>query len=189
MALATARITVELREISLKDKPDAMLAASPKGTVPVLVLPDGCVIDESLDIMHWALDRADPQDWRARDTSDLISVNDGPFKYHLDRAKYPHRYSAAAAVDHYAQAVALLRPLETRLSADPYLLGPHFGLADAALLPFVRQFVAIDRAAFVSEGLPNLLQWLETWQTSDAFADVMVKYPLWAEGNEPCLFP
>ena len=188
-ALWVAGIEVELREVSLKAKPDAMLAVSPKGTVPVLVLPDGCVIDESLDIMRWALAGNDPEDWLAGDADALIATNDGPFKHHLDRAKYPHRYPGVDGEVHRAAGLALLLPLEGLLAETAFLCGPRLNLADAALLPFVRQFARIDMDRFTAEALPYLSRWLAAWEASDAFAAIMVKVPLWAEGNEPHIFP
>jgi glutathione S-transferase len=189
MALWVAGTPVELREISLKAKPDVMLASSPKGTVPVLVLPSGQVIDESIDIMRWALARHDPEDWLAGDADALIASNDGPFKHHLDRAKYPHRYPGADAEVHRAAALELLLPLEVRLRETAFLCGPHMSVTDAALLPFVRQFARIDMDRFVTDALPYLSRWLATWEASDEFAAIMVKLPLWEEDNDPHLFP
>ncbi len=188
MALLVAGIEVELREISLKAKPNAMLTASPKGTVPVLVLPDGCVIDESLDIMDWALGHNDPEDWLAGDGAALIATNDGSFKHHLDRAKYPHRYPGENAEVHWAAGLAILRTWEARLAQTAFLCGPRMTLIDAALLPFVRQFARIDLDRPCAEGLPHLLHWLTTWEASEAFASIMVKAPLWVERNQPQIF-
>ena len=141
IALCVAGIEVELREVSLKAKPDAMLAASPKGTVPVLVLPDGSEIDESLDIMRWALRRNDPENWLARDVEGLIATNDEPFKHHLDRAKYPHRYPGVDAEVHWAAGLTLLATLEARLAQTAFLCGPRMSLADGAILPFVPRWM------------------------------------------------
>jgi glutathione S-transferase len=184
MALLMSGLAVELREISLKAKPAAMLAVSPKATVPVLILPDAQVIDESLDIMRWALDQSDPGGWLAPDADDMIGVNDGPFKHHLDRAKYPGRYSGGEDVDHYRAAVALLLPLEGRLAASP-----SFSIIDAALLPFVRQFAAIDEMRFAAEPIPHIQRWLANWQASEMFGAIMVKVPLWSDGDKPHFFP
>ncbi|MBA4767219.1 MAG: glutathione S-transferase N-terminal domain-containing protein [Porphyrobacter sp.] len=127
MALWAAGITVELREVKLAAKPPALLAASPKGTVPVLVLADGQVIEESLDIMRWALVQNDPEGWLTGEDAALIAANDGPFKHHLDRAKYPGRYGADET-DHRAAAQALLMPLEERLTTAPFLCFRQEGL-------------------------------------------------------------
>ena len=150
MALWVAGVTVTLREVKLAAKPPALIAASPKGTVPVLVLADGpddgSVIDQSLDIMRWALGQNDPEGWLAGEDAALIAANDGPFKHHLDRAKYPGRYEEEDGTDHRAAALALLAPLEARLADAPYLCGETRSLTDIALLPFIRQFAAIDPA-------------------------------------------
>ncbi|AUX70990.1 glutathione S-transferase [Porphyrobacter sp. HT-58-2] len=188
MALWAAGVTVELREVKLAAKPPALLAASPKGTVPVLVLPDGTVIDESLDIMRWALAQDDPEGWLAGDDTDLIAANDGVFKHHLDRAKYPGRYDEDGVTDHRAEALALLSPLEARLAEAPFLCGETRSLTDIALLPFIRQFAAIDPAWFAAQSLPHLLGWLDGLLASDLFAAVMPKFAPWAEGDAPVLF-
>lgn len=188
MALRAARVTVELREVKLAAKPPALLATSPKGTVPVLVLPDGTVIDESLDIMRWALARNDPEGWLACDDTALIAANDGPFKHHLDRAKYPGRYEEDGVTDHRAEALALLAPLEDRLAQAPFLCGARRGLTDIALLPFLRQFAAIDPEWFAAQPLPRLQAWLAGLIADDLFAAVMPKFAVWQEGDAPVLF-
>jgi glutathione S-transferase len=181
LALAVSRQAVEHREVSLKAKPPEMLSASPKGTVPVLILADGTVIDESLDIMRWALELNDPEGWLVpgAEMDALIATNDGAFKHHLDRAKYPGRYEDVEAVDHYAAAVALIAPLEARLSGSAYLLGEQAALADYALFPFVRQFARIDAAAWAALPLPEVQRWLEQISASARFASIMEKHPLW----------
>lgn len=181
LALAVSGIAVEHREVKLRDKPAAMLAASPKGTVPVLVLPDGAVIDESLDIMRWALVRNDPEDWLSGDEPALIATNDGAFKHHLDRYKYPDRYPADG-VDHRAAALAILHGLEARLGEHAYLSGARFGLTDAAILPFVRQFAAVDRDWFAAQDLARVQGWLEAFLGSALFARVMVVREPWRGG-------
>jgi len=147
LALLASGTVCEIREVKLSAKPAEMLALSPKATVPVLLSPDGRVIEESLDIMRWALARNDPEGWLDRSDELLIACNDGPFKHHLDRYKYPDRHDADPA-EHRAAALDLLRPLEARLLASPYLCGDAMGLADAALMPFVRQFAQTDLAWF-----------------------------------------
>ncbi len=187
MALWVAEIAVELREVKLAAKPPELLAASAKATVPVLVLPDGAVIDQSLDIMRWALGQNDPEGWLAGDDPDLIAANDGPFKHHLDRAKYPGRYEDAGT-DHRAAALALLAPLEEQLAQARYLGGADIGLTDIALFPFVRQFAAIDPAWFAAQSLPHLQGWLDSHLASPLFAAVMDKYPPWRAGDPPLRF-
>lgn len=188
MALWVAGLAVELREVKLAAKPPELLAASPKGTVPVLVLPDGRVIDQSLHIMRWALAQNDPEGWLAGDDAALIAANDGPFKHHLDRAKYPGRYEEDGLADHRAKALAQLAPLEQRLADAPYLCGDARSLTDIALLPFIRQFAAIDPAWFAAQPLPHVQGWLEGLLASDLFASVMGKYPPWQAGDAPVLF-
>lgn len=187
MALLVSGQTVELREILLRAKPDAMLAASPKGTVPVLVQADGSVIDQSLDIMRWALDVQDPEGWMQGDDGALIETFDGPFKHHLDRYKYPSRYDEDPAA-HRAAGLALLSPLETRLGADAFLCGPCRTLADIALFPFIRQFAATDQPWFDAQPLPNVQAWLAGLIASDLFDRAMLRVPPWQAGDAPVLF-
>ena len=187
MALAVAGLELELREVSLKAKPPELLEASPKGTVPVLVLPGGAVIEESLAIMHWALNQADPQGWlsawdlSAKALMDaLIAENDGPFKHHLDRFKYPDRYPGETSESHRRAALAILRGWKQRLSAAGWLLGDRPCLADWALLPFVRQFRLADPAGFDAEpSLDALRAWLSRCLEHQTFKAVM-QSP-WAE--------
>lgn len=188
MALWMAGIEVELREVKLAAKPPALIAASPKATVPVLVLTDGKVIDESLDMIRWALGRRDPEGWLAGDEPALIAANDGPFKHHLDRAKYPGRYEEGGVTDHRAAALALLAPLEARLAEAPYLGGTTRGLTDIALFPFIRQFAAIDPAWFAARPVPQLQAWLERLAGSALFASIMPKFAAWKEGDAPVMF-
>lgn len=188
MALWAAGITVELREVKLAAKPPALLAASPKGTVPVLVLADGTVIDRSLDIMRWALAQHDPEGWLAGEDPALIAANDGPFKDHLDRAKYPGRYAEDDGIDHRSAALTFLAPLEARLGEAPYLGGQARGFTDIALFPFIRQFAAIDPPWFAAQPLPRLQGWLSQLLDSPLFACVMPKFAPWQEGDAPVLF-
>lgn len=178
LALAVSGTVVEHREVKLRDKPAEMLAASPKGTVPVLVLPDGRVIDESIDIMRWALARNDPEGWLAGDAAALIATNDGAFKHHLDRYKYPERF-AADGVDHRAAGLAMLGVLDARLAERAYLGGERFGLADAAILPFVRQFAVVDREWFAAQDLAQVQAWLGAFVASRLFDGVMAVREPW----------
>ena len=173
LALLISETSFELREVKLSAKPPEMLAASPKGTVPVLVLPDR-VIDERIDIMRWALGRNDPEHWLGGDDKALITANDGAFKYHLDRTKYPERHDSVP-VEHRKAAVDLLAPLEERLSRQPWLCGATRSLTDAALMPFVRQFAAIDRAWFDAQPLPAVQRWLNEQLASPLFERVMAR--------------
>lgn len=183
MALLQASIGFDAHEIVLRDKPAEMLAVSPKGTVPVLVLPDGRVIEESLDIMHWAFEGRDPEGWwrraGARDNLDLIAFNDGPFKRQLDLYKYPERSEGTAPAFHRDQAVTgFLHPLEQRLGAAPYLGGQRPCAADLAVFPFVRQFRAVDAGWFdAQQALPAVQQWLQGWLQCELFSACMKKLP------------
>lgn len=186
MALAVSGTRCEVREVALSAKPAAMLEASPKGTVPVLVLPGGGVLDESLDIMRWALARSDSEGWLERDDPALIAANDGPFKHDFDRYKYPDRHGADPLV-HRQRALAFLRELDARLSRSDQLAGSIRGLADAAIMPFVRQFAAVDRSWFGHQQLPRVQAWLDAHLRSDLFTAIMAKATPWVppETNLP----
>ncbi len=192
MALRISGTECELREVKLAKKPEAMLAASPKGTVPVLVLPGGEVIDESLAIMRWALDRNDPEGWLAGDDPALIGLCDGPFKYHLDRYKYPDRYSdepGHGRTDHRGEGLAILRDLSFRLAGRDQLMGESRTLADIALFPFVRQFANTDRDWFDAQPIPDLQLWLDGHLDSDLFLGVIDKFTPWKPGDAPVVWP
>lgn len=187
LALAVSGTRCELREIKLSAKPPSMLEASPKGTVPVLVLPEGRVIDESIDIMRWALAQCDPDGWLLRDDPDLIAMNDGSFKHDLDCYKYPDRHGADALV-HRESGMAFLGELDRRLSGSGQLCGAIMGIADAAIMPFVRQFAAVDREWFEKQELPHLKDWLAGHLSSDLFNSIMGKLKPWAPGEAPIAF-
>jgi glutathione S-transferase len=174
LALAVSGTLCELHEVKLSDKPAALLAASPKATVPVLVLPDGKVLEESLDIMRWCLSRNDPEAWLQRDDPALIATNDGPFKHDLDRYKYPHRHGSDS-VAHRTSGSAFLHELDARLANGGQLCGAERGLADMAIMPFVRQFAATDRAWFDAQPLPHLQRWLAGHLESDLFTAIMAR--------------
>lgn len=188
LAIAISGFTCELREVKLAAKPAAMLAASPKGTVPVLVLPDGTVIEQSLDVMHHVLARNDPEGWLTRDDPALIARNDGAFKHDLDRYKYPERHGSDA-IAHRANGVAFLQDLETRLAAHGQLCGPNRGLADMAIIPFVRQFASVDAAWFTSLDVPHVQRWLTTHVESSLFATIMPKFAPWSQDDPALHFP
>lgn len=195
LALAISGQVCELREVVLRNKPQGLLQASPKATVPVLLLTDGRVLDQSLDIMLWALARNDPGAWLAPSPVDrdeqlsLIAECDGRFKQALDRCKYLNRYPEVDAAAERAVAMAWLQTLEERLAHDPHLLGTHATLADMAIAPFVRQFASIDPLWWSAQSLPHLQAWLAQWQASDLLASVMHKVPVWMDGTEGVLFP
>jgi UPF0176 protein len=180
LALTQSRVPYTLREVALRDKPADMLALSPKGTVPVLHLPDGRVLEQSLDIMHWALGQHDPDGWLTQAAPDaaqaLIDLNDQQFKPLLDRYKYPERHPQHTQAAWRDQAVvAMLAPLEQRLHVTRHLLSAQISLADMALLPFVRQFAQVDRAWWDDAGPPALRQWLDALLASALFQAVMAK--------------
>ena len=180
MALRVAGISIELREISLRDKPPEMLALSPKGTVPVLHCSDGKVIDESLDIMRWALVQHDPEGWMNRasepEQRDLIKQNDTVFKHWLDRYKYAERYPEYDATHYRDQALKTqIDNLESLLSQHLYLGGGAAALSDVAIFPFVRQFAAVDQAWFEASRYTETRRWLNAWIDSELFRQIMQK--------------
>ena len=194
MALQYTGTTVRLREVVLRDKPAHMLELSPKGTVPILWLSDGTVIDESLDIMLWALGICDPEGWLPEEGQGraevltLIQRNDGEFKDHLDRYKYASRYEGVDPEEHRVAAEGFLETLEERLHKADFLAGHARGLADAAIAPFVRQFANTDRNRFDQTPFPRLQAWLANQLSSDLFLSVMKKYPPWKPGDSPTFF-
>lgn len=193
LALAAGGIRVEIREIELRNKPQDLLKLSPKGTVPVLALENGRVIDESLDIMYWALWQNDPLDWLEacvlQAGEALIKINDTEFKYQLDRYKYADRYPEHPQAYYRRQGEGFLSELENRLIQHRHLCGAGFTLADAAILPFVRQFAAVDSAWFQQAPYSEVRRWLNDFTASEPFAAIMANYPVWRAGDPPLLFP
>lgn len=192
LALAASGQSVALREVVLRDKPPEMIDVSPKATVPVLVLTDGSVLEESLDVMNWALAEADPEGWLDADRTlmdKLVAQNDGPFKHHLDRYKYANRYDGAVAEEHRAEASKILMDLDGRLAEGEWLCGSRASFADYAILPFVRQFANTDRDWFDAQDLPNLRSWLDRFLASERFKTVMKKHPQWRAGEPEPIFP
>ena len=175
MALRYSGVPLSIVEVSLKAKPAEMLAASPKATVPVLVCADGSVIEQSLDIMHWALARHDPDNWLQPGCAALIEENDTRFKVLLDRYKYAIRYPEHPMEYYRAQGAEFLQRLEDVLARSAYLAGPALSLADVALAPFVRQFAHVDRDWFEQAPYPRLNAWLEQFLASELFSSVMKK--------------
>lgn len=187
LALAYAGISVELREILLRNKPPSMLAISPKGTVPVLSLTTGNVLDESLEIMLWALKYNDPLNWRLHTRQgqgfQLIQQNDDDFKFFLDRYKYADRYPEFPAIHYRHKAENFIAILEKRLETTRFLCADHYSLADAAIFPFIRQFSKVDENWFADSPYPALREWLDRQIQSALFLAVMEKYKPWAEEN------
>ena len=184
MALRYAGIEFEHREIALREKPKSMLLASPKGTVPVLCL-DGQVLDQSLDIMHWALDKSDPDGWKSVDegiAKTLIERNDGPFKALLDQYKYPNRYPEINQEQALDAAIELMfKPIEAVLQINQYLLGNKLSWVDIAIFPFIRQFAAVKPETFVQLPLPSTQKWLSRLIESKLFHSIMEKHPTWVD--------
>ncbi len=187
LALTISEMSYEHREVSLRNKPEAMLEASPKGTVPVYVMPSGEVIDESLAIMRYALSKNDPQNWlfdTTDRTSEFVRLMDEDFKPHLDQYKYASRYDDDAKrgdvnLDHRAAAVALLQKWEAALSESDYLLRDTPSFADIATFPFIRQFAATEKEWWATKPLPKVADWLDSCLKSDLFKRIMKKRPLW----------
>lgn len=184
MALWAAQVQLEVREVSLREKPAHLLQISPKGTVPVLQLPDGTVLEQSLDIMQWALAQHDPQGWLHADgeaVNHFISINDDEFKKALDRYKYPERYPEQPQLVYRQQGEQFLQVLETSLQQHRFLLGDSASMADVAIFPFIRQFAAVDGEWFAGSAYPRLRAWLEGWLESPLFAEIMQKFPTYTE--------
>jgi glutathione S-transferase len=195
LALHVSGMVVEIREVSLRNKPESMLLASPKGSVPVLALPNGKVIDESWDIMQWALRQHDPDNWLGENevyldaAIPLLNENDSTFKAALDRYKYFERYPEHPQNFYRAQGEVFLQQLETRLCSKKFLLSDTLSSADAAIFPFVRQFAEVDKEWFAQSPYIALQLWLANFLHSNAFAAVMKKYPVWQLDNAPILMP
>ncbi len=194
MAIRYAGVNVELREIILKCKPEAMLNASPKGTVPVLVLTDGAVLDESIDIINWALSQGDPDGWKPASvahthaTELLLDKNDNHFKTHLDHYKYHDRFPEFDQLHYRRQGEAFLALLDEQLATHRFLLSNLPGLIDIAIFPFIRQFAYVDIAWFRQSGYTNLIRWLDYWLESSLFESIMEKYPAWDSQQQPIIF-
>lgn len=194
LALLASGIRCEMREIALSQKPDSMLAVSPKGTVPVLVLKDK-VLEESLDIMHWAMAQSDPQCWSTAGQSNDAQAQawvrscDDEFKKNLDRYKYPNRYALSDGLAHRDMGAQFLLKLNAQLEKTPYLMGGDWCWVDAAIAPFVRQFARTDRDWFDAQAWSALKVWLENFEQSPAYSEVMHKFKVWHQGAKPVAFP
>jgi glutathione S-transferase len=184
MALKYAGIQFEHREIALRNKPKSMLLASPKGTVPVLCI-NQIVLDQSLDIMRWALEQSDPDGWSEVDeveSSVWIEKNDGPFKALLDQYKYLNRFPDLRREDVVSAATDLmLQPMEKRLNSSQYLMGNQMSWVDVAIFPFIRQFAAVNQSWFDEQAFASLQNWLNQHLQSELFHSVMDKYPTWSD--------
>lgn len=191
LAIAYAGIEVELREVVLRDKPAQLLEASAKGTVPVLVLPNGHVIDESYDIMRWAIHTTNDCDWLELESlsDDWVYRNDNAFKPWLDRYKYADRYPEHPEAVYQQHCLDWFYLLDSQLREQGgYLLGNRMNLADAALLPFVRQCAHVNRQWFYQQELPAVQTWLDQFLESPLFKKVMCKYSQWRHGDPSTIF-
>jgi glutathione S-transferase len=195
MALLLNKQPFIVREVDLKNKPEELLEISPKGTVPVMVLPDGSVLEESMHIMHWAFDQEEeinPRRFRENEIlviEQLISENDGPFKHILDRYKYPENYSDEPVRDWRQESDKFLGKLEMFLKHNTYLFGDKPAIEDLAIMPFVRQFRMVDTEWFDKESSYNNTKvWLNNWLEDDVFTRVMDKYTPWQKNDEKMVF-
>ncbi len=192
MAIHISSQKCEIREVLLRDKPPSMLEYSSKGTVPVLVLQSGEVIDESLDVIDWALNLNDPNNWlrskENEETKKLIEINDGEFKHHLDRYKYSKRYDNEDPEFHKKKCLKFIESVNNELSNSKYIFDDNISYADIVLLPFMRQFRIADMEWFDSLPYDNLKEWLSSFLNSPLLNSIMKKYDLWKEGDDLIIF-
>ena len=190
LAIAASGVQVELREILLRDKAPEFLTSSPKGTVPVLVARSK-VIEESFDVMRWALAQSDPEQWLDMPAVGYhwIARCDGPFKQALDHTKYAVRYPDLDPLHERCQTSEFLKDLDIQIAESEWMFGPDCKLVDMALLPFIRQFANIDKTWFDKQPWPNLQRWLAKFLASERFACIMVKYDKWTAGDTAITFP
>ena len=195
LALKYSGIQVELREVDLKAVPDALCELVPDNpTVPVLQLQDGRVIDESWDILLWAVREHDPDSWLGKNESNLvpaeqwIEMNDYSFKIELDHYKYYDRYPDKTQLEYREEAEEFIRDLEDQLQQTRFLLGDSLSIADIGVLPFIRQFAFVDKNWFDQARYPKVQAWLEVFLKSGLFNSVMEKYAVWSSGDKPVMF-
>ena len=192
MAINISNQKCEIREVLLRDKPTSMLEYSSKGTVPVLVLQSGEVIDESLDVIDWALNLNDPENWqRSKDnekTKELIKINDGEFKHHLDRYKYSKRYDNEDPEFHRKKCLSFIEKVNSELQNSKYIFDDAISYIDISLLPFIRQFRIADNEWFDELPYENVKSWLSNFLNSELLESIMSKHDLWKEGDEVTIF-
>lgn len=190
LALYASGITCELREVVLKDKPNEMIEISPKATVPVMQLQDGRVIEESRDIMIWAIEQNDPYGWSEyiEQLKELVHINDFEFKQHLDKYKYSSRNPELSKEQHRENGGFFLQLLNEKLEINKFLNGDKQTIIDLSVFPFIRQFAFVDKDYFDSLPYPHLQKWLEWHLESDLFKSIMTKYPKWIPDQETVLF-
>jgi len=191
MALMLNSVTVEIREIVLKHKPESMITFSPKGTVPILIINDDIVIDESRDIMDFTISQSEQPVLISpcQQQLALIDTNDTSFKTHLDHYKYFDRFPELTQQQHREKGESFLQLIEEKLGEHTYLFGQEITYADIAIFPFIRQFAHVDKAWFGQANYPNLQRWLAYFLTSEAFLSVMKKFAPWQESDEAIYFP
>ena len=185
MVLSYMEVSVELREVLLNERPQSLYKISSKGTVPVLLLKDGKVLDESLDIMRWAIKQGEQNLYedKLNEQNQLIKYNDIKFKYWLDKYKYHVRYLEHSREYYQRKCSKTLAEYDMRLRGNSYLMGDRIRLADIAIFPFIRQCANVDQNWFNNK-YPNLNRWLEIWKQSRVFKSVMMKYNQWKLGDE-----
>ena len=192
MAIHISSQKCEIREVLLRDKPPSMLEYSSKGTVPVLVLQSGEVIDESLDVIDWALNLNDPDNWQRsknnEKTKELIKINDGEFKYHLDRYKYSKRYDNEDPEFHRKKCLSFIEKVNSELQNSKYIFDDAISYIDISLLPFIRQFRIADKEWFDELPYENVKSWLSNFLNSELLESIMSKHDLWKEGDEVTIF-
>lgn len=191
MVLYACQIKCELREVVLRDKPQEMITLSPKATVPVLQLPTNEIIDESHDIIKWAVEQNDPNKWQKYlpEMDALIEINDHQFKTHLDKYKYSSRHTELTKEEHRANANFFLWHLEQLLEQNKFLSSDVQTITDLSIFPFIRQFAFVDKKYFDDLPYPNLKVWLEWNLVSPIFTNAMQKYPQWKPEQEKTIFP
>jgi len=189
LAIAYSGIHVELREVVLKNKPSELLQLSAKATVPVLQCLDGTIIDESRDIMLWALNQHDPDDWLESAKHPCIDENDGGFKQALDHYKYADRFPENSPAYYRKQCNEFLIKIDHLLKKHNFIQNNHLSYVDMAILPFIRQFYLVNTTAIQSQEFPYLMPWLQAQLDSNLFASIMQKYPAWQAGDETTIFP
>lgn len=194
LALKYSGVSVELREVDLNNPPAELVAISDKATVPVLQLPDGSVIDESWDIVQWAVKYNDPDLWLGENNKYLIEsdmlleTNDYAFKHDLDHYKYADRYPEHPMEYYREQGEEFLQELEERLNSTRFLLADTASIADISIFPFIRQFAMVDQRWFDQAPYPKLQKWINGFINSERnearlFSSIMHKYDLWTQGN------
>jgi glutathione S-transferase len=190
LAIFKSKKAVELRDVKLTNKPAAMLIASPKGTVPILVVSSSQVIDESLDVMLWSLSNSDPDNLLCNlpDLLTFINLYDSEFKPCIERYKAAKRYHEANVKECRQACEVHIHALEQRLSQHAYIFGEQESLADIAILPFIRQFAKVERQWYVQSSYVNVKRWLNTYLQSSMFNKVMAQHPIWEEESEVVVF-